>query len=775
MTTNTLDATVQWAAETLSINTQDHKLVVVFHGGEPLLAGTTFYRWALPRLRKMFRYQQLRLNVQSNLWLLTEEFCELFTEYNVSVGTSLDGPKAITDAQRGTGYFRRTMAGIELARCYGLAVSCICTFTRQSATCASDIFNFFASEGLDITIHGAVPPLRQDSMVDKWSLSSEAYGKLLLRLLDLYSINMSRIRISTLDALCQSVFTQDGQICTFRDCLGKYLAFAPDGGIYPCQRFAGHTNFRIGNVHDNPSLEQLKLSSVWQFFREREKLVAEECGDCPHFAYCKGGCPYDALTAGGGVFRTLRDPNCSAYQNIFSTITDQAIEEVFSEENLNELIVKPGDGTLLRRGNLLTLMRNGPHPRDVKQRAKRILAAAALGLNEPLDKVALRLTQTGLTHSPLRAEQALAFLAQRFRPKGRLNNLYLHVTFGCNLRCAHCYAEACPAHNCDKVMPIKQVVSLCREAAALGFRQVVITGGEPLIHSNRKRLLDNLAVLRAEIKPLLIVLRTNLALSLEQDILARIGRSVDQICVSVDGDQSSHNTRRGPGTYERTIANLRTLIEAGCKAEISLSANLSVKEAVGTEGKSMRALARNLGIQRVHFRPILPLGRAREAKIEIVRETHWAYLGVDDAIAYGFYPTASCGIGQNLYVEPTGKAFPCYACCEDSWLLGNVYDEGGLRTIINSSAFQTLSKRTVDTNHQCQHCALRYLCGGACRAWSGPLDLNLDAPPVDCRPLHARARALLIGALEYLGVTTRQWIAAGLPLPDLPPKGLRAC
>jgi uncharacterized protein len=72
----------------------------------------------------------------------------------------------------------------------------------------------------------------------------------------------------------------------------------------------------------------------------------------------------------------------------------------------------------------------------------------------------------------------------------------------------------------------------------------------------------------------------------------------------------------------------------------------------------------------------------------------------------------------------------------------------------------------VDTNRQCRSCALRYLCGGACRAWSGPLDTDLDSPPVDCGPLLARARSLLNSALEFLGIHGEAWERAKLPLTE---------
>lgn len=381
MPLGTLEVTLCWARG-LRAGKPDNNFEVVFHGGEPLTAGAAFFCLALPRLRQASAGCHLRLSVQSNLWLLTEELCDLFAEYSVSVGTSLDGPEEITDVQRGQGYFRRTMAGIERARRRGLSVGCICTFTRQSAPHASKIFDFFVCEGLDFTVHAAVPVVADSHPVqplqglasfslsakeqcearsEDWSLSPQVYGELLVSLLDTYLSNLNRVRISTLDFLCRSVSAGTGGICIFGDCLGDYLAIAPDGGIYPCQRFAGQPAFCLGHVQDQPTPDQLAHSPVWQLFRQREERVAEECGDCPYFAHCKGGCPYNALAAGGGLFRGLRDPYCPAYRRIFSHITERALEEVFSEENLSEVVARPADGTLLRRGPLLTLMRGGPH------------------------------------------------------------------------------------------------------------------------------------------------------------------------------------------------------------------------------------------------------------------------------------------------------------------------------------------------------------------------------------------------------------------------------
>src|SRR5690606_6668098 len=121
-------------------------------------------------------------------------------------------------------------------------------------------------------------------------------------------------------------------ICTFGDCLGDYLAVGPEGEIYPCQRFVGLPKFQMGTVHDPHSLEALTDSLAWQTLKAREAHVSTECGGCAYLEFCRGGCPYNALAANSG---TDRDPHCAAYQRIFGYITDRALDEVFSEENMD--------------------------------------------------------------------------------------------------------------------------------------------------------------------------------------------------------------------------------------------------------------------------------------------------------------------------------------------------------------------------------------------------------------------------------------------------------
>ncbi len=341
----------------------DEGLQITFHGGEPLVAGAAWFRMALPRLRDGLGPDRVRFTVQSNLWLLTDELCERFREHGVSVGTSLDGPAHINDVQRGAGYFARTMAGIEMARRHDLPVGVICTITSRSAPHVDEVFDFFVAQGLDFGVHPALPSLHHRS-ADPWSLDATSYGDALVRLLDRYLASPSAVRVSTLDSMARSLSAGRGDICIFGDCLGEYPAVGPDGTIYPCQRFAGMAEFAIGDVGRRPPPAELRQAPAWRTFAAREESIAETCGGCPYLAMCRGGCPYAALTAPQVMHaHGSRDPICEAYRRTFDAVTERAMAEVFSPENLLAAVERPDRSFgLLQRGRLLSIMTPGARP-----------------------------------------------------------------------------------------------------------------------------------------------------------------------------------------------------------------------------------------------------------------------------------------------------------------------------------------------------------------------------------------------------------------------------
>ena len=327
-----------------------------FHGGEPLLAGADFYRQALPLLTGELQHLEPNFALQTNLWKLTPELADVLAEYNIPLGSSLDGPQELNDLQRSEGYYEKTMRGYELAKEHGLQVQFICTFTSHSVQFKEDIFNFFLENDLTLKLHPALPSLRSNEP-DKWALSPEKYGELLVYLLDKYLENMSQIEVRNINDYCRCVFTGRGTVCTFVDCMENTFAVGPDGSIYPCYRFVGMPEYVMGHVRDHPSQKDLAESAAGLRMRRFKEYVDRECKGCKHIRYCRGGCPYNAIAPTNGEIKGV-DPHCIAYQRIFDEITDRFNQEMMGsfglEMGLSAGPATPAKGT---RPSIMPLVR----------------------------------------------------------------------------------------------------------------------------------------------------------------------------------------------------------------------------------------------------------------------------------------------------------------------------------------------------------------------------------------------------------------------------------
>ena len=312
-----IDEIVEWLKDF-----RDDQVHFTFHGGEPLLAGYDFYKYALEKLSSLPNVEGYSL--QSNIWLLKTELIDLFKKYNVTISTSIDGPEAINDYQRGEGYFNKTMSNYQLAKEKGLNINFVLTVTDYSKDSSDELYDFFKENKMNLKIHAALPSLRGDN-ADPWALNQEEHGKLLIDWLDKYLYDLDKFSIMDLDHIAKSALRRRGTLCTFADCIGTTLAIGADGSIYPCYRFVGMDEYVLGNVANNPSFEDLKASDAWAKLQDFREYVDENCKKCRHVKYCQGGCPYNAIV-GAGTSKAV-DPQCTAYKMIFDEVSKRANKE----------------------------------------------------------------------------------------------------------------------------------------------------------------------------------------------------------------------------------------------------------------------------------------------------------------------------------------------------------------------------------------------------------------------------------------------------------------
>ncbi|MEY9839296.1 FxsB family cyclophane-forming radical SAM/SPASM peptide maturase [Streptacidiphilus sp. EB103A] len=147
---------------------------VVLHGGEPLLAGVHLIRLAAEELRReLSGVSALDLRIHTNGVLLDRRFLDLFAEYDIKVGISLDGDRAANDLHRryadGRSSYAKVLKAIDLLQqpeYRRLFAGLLCTIdVRNDPIAVYDALLALKPPRLDFLLPHSTwdePPLRPD-------------------------------------------------------------------------------------------------------------------------------------------------------------------------------------------------------------------------------------------------------------------------------------------------------------------------------------------------------------------------------------------------------------------------------------------------------------------------------------------------------------------------------------------------------------------------------------------------------------------------------------
>lgn len=132
----------------------------------------------------------------------------------------------------------------------------------------------------------------------------------------------------------------------------------------------------------------------------------------------------------------------------------------------------------------------------------------------------------------------------------------IHPSLRCNLSCLHCYSSSSPWATTELDPGV--VCDAIADAAAIGYRVVSVSGGEPFLY---RGLAEVLAFAKG------LGLRTTVTTNgmfLEPRRLDPLASLVDVLAISLDGDAIRHDAMRGrAGAYERTMRGIEAVRRRG--------------------------------------------------------------------------------------------------------------------------------------------------------------------------------------------------------------------
>jgi MoaA/NifB/PqqE/SkfB family radical SAM enzyme len=160
----------------------------------------------------------------------------------------------------------------------------------------------------------------------------------------------------------------------------------------------------------------------------------------------------------------------------------------------------------------------------------------------------------------------------------------------CNCRCVMCDIWR---RTVEREIDQAELDRHLDDIVSLGVEQVVLTGGEPLMHTDLFRLA---APLRAR-GMRITLLSTGLLLRRDAE---RVAASMDDAIVSLDGPREVHDgIRRVPGAYDRLAEGVRAIHRQS--REFPVSARCTVQAPNAEHLRETVAAARSMGLRSISF------------------------------------------------------------------------------------------------------------------------------------------------------------------------------
>ena len=272
-----------------------------FFGGEPLLNFKLIrelVQYAEEKARKTGK--RVSFSITTNGYLITEDIIEYFIAHKFGVTLSIDGPKDIHDHNRrlknGMGTFDIVSENAKKMIKRGVNVTARATLLPSQINRYYDVYKTLRDMGfksIDIeiaTTHLDKKPGKEEIELIRKSLKRIAK-------VELKEFKDKGIVYNRFNKYLAELYSNKhkGYPCGMAR---TYVGVSADGSIYPCHRFVGMAEFKLGTVWAfDPNHEFIQTVSDMSVDKR------PYCETCWNRLYCGGGCAYENYYYNGNIFK----------------------------------------------------------------------------------------------------------------------------------------------------------------------------------------------------------------------------------------------------------------------------------------------------------------------------------------------------------------------------------------------------------------------------------------------------------------------------------------
>jgi uncharacterized protein len=310
------------------------QLTILWHAGEPLVPGVSYYERAFDILAKA---KPARLTIshsfQTNGTLLDQAWIDFFRAQNVKVGLSIDGPAHLNDLYRKTrrqgGTFEQIMRGIRVLQANDFSFHVITVLTRESLRCARELFDFYVDNGIRrvaFNVEEIEGEHVTSSLQGDIDAEVRAFYREFLALAEAHPIRMEvREFVGAFSSIVNPASADYGNPMAAPLRMvsvgvnGEISTFSPELLGHKHARFPG---FVFGNVHTHELTDILNDANFQNVHAEVERGLERCKASCEYFELCMGGSPVNKLFENGTFDST---------ETLFCRLSKKAVIDVVLE------------------------------------------------------------------------------------------------------------------------------------------------------------------------------------------------------------------------------------------------------------------------------------------------------------------------------------------------------------------------------------------------------------------------------------------------------------
>ena len=320
------------------------------------------------------------------------------------------------------------------------------------------------------------------------------------------------------------------------------------------------------------------------------------------------------------------------------------------------------------------------------------------------------------------------------------------LTYACNLSCVHCLSSS--GRRDPGELTTAECRALVDEFERMQVFYVNIGGGEPTVRPDFWDLVDYATAHHVGVK-----FSTN-GIKITDEVARRLAASdyVD-VQISLDGATEAVNDAiRGPGSYRTAVRAMEHLAAAGFRG-FKISVVVTRRNAGQLDAFQAMADLYGAQLRLTRLRPsgrgadvwdeLHPTAAQQRALYEWLLRHGENVLTGDSFFHLAGYGTSLpglnlCGAGRVVcLIDPVGDVYACPFAIHDSFLAGNVRQDGGFARVWRSSELFAELRRPSGGG-ACSACSAYDACRGGCMAAKFFTGLPLDGPDPECVRGHGR-------------------------------------